>query len=54
MEILDYINSEPVKPDVKEYSDLINTATGHVITKTPLSEKWSWSAGQRNGAGGFR
>jgi malonate-semialdehyde dehydrogenase (acetylating)/methylmalonate-semialdehyde dehydrogenase len=37
MEILNYINREWVKPDVKEYFDVLNPATGEVIAKTPLS-----------------
>lgn len=36
MEILNYINGEWVKPNVKEYFDVINPATGEVIAKTPL------------------
>jgi hypothetical protein len=39
MEILNYINLERVKPDVKEYYDVVNPATGPVITQTPLSAK---------------
>ncbi len=39
MEILNYINGEWVKPDVKEYFDVINPATGEVIAKTPLCGK---------------
>ncbi|MCK6585681.1 MAG: aldehyde dehydrogenase family protein, partial [Anaerolineales bacterium] len=39
MEILNYINGEWVKPDVKEHVDVINPATGHVIAKTPLGTK---------------
>jgi malonate-semialdehyde dehydrogenase (acetylating) / methylmalonate-semialdehyde dehydrogenase len=39
MEILNYINGEWVKPDTKEYFDVINPATGKVISKTPLSPK---------------
>jgi len=39
MEILNYINGEWVKPNVKEYFDVINPATGQVIAKTPLSTK---------------
>jgi malonate-semialdehyde dehydrogenase (acetylating)/methylmalonate-semialdehyde dehydrogenase len=39
MDILNYINGEWVKPEVKEYVDVINPATGAVIAKTPLSEK---------------
>lgn len=37
MEILNYINGEWIKPDVKEYLDVINPATGQVIARTPLS-----------------
>ena len=37
MEILNYINGEWVKPNVKEYLDVINPATGQVIARTPLS-----------------
>ena len=39
MEILNYINGKWVKPDVKEYFDVINPATGAVIAKTPLCGK---------------
>jgi malonate-semialdehyde dehydrogenase (acetylating)/methylmalonate-semialdehyde dehydrogenase len=39
MEILNYINGEWVKPDVKEYFDVINPATGQVIARTPLCGK---------------
>ena len=39
MEILNYINGEWVKPNVKDYMDVINPATGEVIAKTPLSTK---------------
>ena len=39
MEILNYINGEWVKPEVKEYADVVNPATGEVIAKTPLSAK---------------
>jgi malonate-semialdehyde dehydrogenase (acetylating) / methylmalonate-semialdehyde dehydrogenase len=39
MEILNYINGEWVKPNVTEYFDVINPATGQVIAKTPLSTK---------------
>ena len=37
--ILNYINGEWVEPNVKEYVDVINPATGDVIAKTPLSTK---------------
>ncbi len=39
MEILNYINGEWVKPNVTEYADVINPATGETIAKTPLSTK---------------
>ena len=39
MEILNYINGEWIKPTVTEYFDVINPATGLVITKTPLGTK---------------
>ncbi len=39
MEVLNYINGEWVKPNVSEYVDVVNPATGQLITKTPLSTK---------------
>jgi malonate-semialdehyde dehydrogenase (acetylating)/methylmalonate-semialdehyde dehydrogenase len=39
MEILNYINGEWTRPDVKEYLDVINPATGAVIARTPLCGK---------------
>lgn len=39
MEILNYINGEWTKPNVTEYFDVINPATGLVIAKTPLGTK---------------
>src|SRR3972149_4184056 len=39
MEILNYINGEWVKPNVKEYFNVINPATGEVIARTPLGGK---------------
>jgi len=39
MEILNYINGKWVKPDVKEYFDVVNPATGDVIARTPLGSK---------------
>ncbi len=39
MEILNYINGEWTKPNVTEYFDVINPATGQVIAKTPLGTK---------------
>jgi len=39
MEVLNYINGEWVKPNVRDYVDVINPATGQMIAKTPLSSK---------------
>ncbi len=39
MEILNYINGSWTKPNVAEYFDVINPATGLVIAKTPLGAK---------------
>jgi malonate-semialdehyde dehydrogenase (acetylating)/methylmalonate-semialdehyde dehydrogenase len=39
MEILNYINGDWVKPNVKDFVDVINPATGQVIAKTPLGTK---------------
>lgn len=39
MEILNYINNQWTKPNATEYFDVINPATGQVITKTPLGTK---------------
>lgn len=39
MEILNYINGSWTKPNVKEYFEVINPATGQVIAKTPLGTK---------------
>ena len=39
MEILNFVNGEWIKPNVSEYFDVINPATGQVIAKTPLGTK---------------
>jgi malonate-semialdehyde dehydrogenase (acetylating)/methylmalonate-semialdehyde dehydrogenase len=39
MEILNYINGEWVEPNISEYVDVINPATGEVTAKAPLSTK---------------
>ena len=39
MEILNYINGEWIKPQVKEYFDVINPATGDMVAKTPLGSR---------------
>lgn len=38
-EILNYINNEWVEPNVSEFADVINPATGEVLAKTPLCGK---------------
>ena len=53
MEILNYINGEWVKPEVTEYADVINPATGAVIANTPLSGKDAVEAAARAGAEAF-
>jgi malonate-semialdehyde dehydrogenase (acetylating)/methylmalonate-semialdehyde dehydrogenase len=37
--ILNYINNEWIEPEVSEYADVINPATGEVIARTPLCGK---------------
>jgi malonate-semialdehyde dehydrogenase (acetylating)/methylmalonate-semialdehyde dehydrogenase len=53
MEILNYINGEWVKPDVKEYFDVINPATGQVIARTPLCGKADVEAAARAASEAF-
>jgi malonate-semialdehyde dehydrogenase (acetylating)/methylmalonate-semialdehyde dehydrogenase len=38
-EILNYINNEWIEPQVSEYADVINPATGEILAKTPLCGK---------------
>jgi malonate-semialdehyde dehydrogenase (acetylating)/methylmalonate-semialdehyde dehydrogenase len=54
MEILNYINGEWVKPEVKEYFDVINPATGKVISKTPLSTKADVDAAAKAASDAFQ
>jgi len=37
MEILNFIDGKWVRPDVTHYADVVNPATGGVLTRTPLS-----------------
>ena len=53
MEILNYINGEWVKPNVKDYVDVINPATGEVIAKTPLSTKADVNAAAKAASDAF-
>ena len=53
MEILNFINGEWVKPDVKEYLDVINPATGQVIARTPVSSAADVDAAARAASEAF-
>ncbi|RPI92555.1 MAG: CoA-acylating methylmalonate-semialdehyde dehydrogenase [Chloroflexi bacterium] len=53
MEILNYINGEWIKPDVKECFEVINPATGVVIAKTPLGGKADVDAATRAASAAF-
>ena len=53
MEILNYINGEWIKPDAKEYFDVINPATGDVVAKTPLGSKVDVDAAARAASEAF-
>lgn len=53
MEILNYINGEWVKPNIKETIDVINPATGQVIAKTPLGSKADVDAAAQAASGAF-
>lgn len=50
MEILNYINGEWIRPEVKEYTDVINPATGLVEAHTPLCGKESVDAAAKAAA----
>jgi malonate-semialdehyde dehydrogenase (acetylating)/methylmalonate-semialdehyde dehydrogenase len=53
MEILNYINGEWIKPNVKEYFDVINPATGQTIAQTPLCNDQDVDAAARAAAAAF-
>ena len=53
MEILNYINGEWVKPDSREYFEVINPATGKVIAKTPLCGKGDVDAAAKAASDAF-
>ena len=53
MEILNYINGEWVKPNVKDYFDVINPATGEMIARTPLGGKADVDAAAKAAADAF-
>ena len=39
MEILNYINGEWIKPNVRDFFEVVNPATGEVIARTPFGSK---------------
>jgi malonate-semialdehyde dehydrogenase (acetylating)/methylmalonate-semialdehyde dehydrogenase len=51
--ILNYINNEWVEPQVSEYAEVINPATGEVLTKTPLCGKAEVAAAAQAAAAAF-
>jgi len=53
MEILNYINSQWIKPNVKEYFDVINPATGQLIARTPLGNAEDIDLAARAAAAAF-
>ena len=53
MKILNYINNEWVEPQVSEYADVINPATGQVIARTPLCGKTEVDAAAQAAAAAF-
>jgi len=60
--MLNYINGEWIKPNVKEYYDVINPANRQFIVRTPLCDAEAVDAKRRMqppqlslpGAGGFK
>ena len=53
MDILNYINGEWAKPDVADYFDVLNPATGGVIARTPLCGKEVVDAAAKAAADAF-
>jgi len=51
--ILNYINNEWIEPDISEYADVINPATGEVIAKTPLCGKAEVDAAAKAASAAF-
>ena len=54
MEILNYVNGEWVKPDAREYFDVINPATGELLGRTPLSTAADVDTAARAAAAAFQ
>ena len=53
IKILNYINNEWVEPNVNEFEDVLNPATGEVIAKTPLCGKAEVDAATRAASDAF-
>jgi malonate-semialdehyde dehydrogenase (acetylating)/methylmalonate-semialdehyde dehydrogenase len=53
MDILNYINGAWVKPDVKDFVDVINPATGELIARTPICGKESVEAAAKSASAAF-
>src|SRR3990172_2230763 len=53
MKIFNYINNEWVEPQVSEYAEVINRATGEVIARTPLCGKVEVDAAAKAAADAF-
>ena len=53
MKIFNYINNEWVEPQVSEYAEVINPATGEVIARTPLCGKVEVDAAAKAAADAF-
>ena len=53
IKILNYINNEWVEPNVNEFEDVFNPATGEVIAKTPLCGKAEVDAATRAASDAF-
>ncbi|MFC2063527.1 CoA-acylating methylmalonate-semialdehyde dehydrogenase [Chloroflexota bacterium] len=53
IKILNYINNEWVEPNVNEFEDVLNPATGEVIARTPLCGKAEVDAATRAASDAF-
>ena len=53
MKILNYIDNEWIEPQVSEYTQVINPATGEVLARTPLCGKAEVDAAAQAAAGAF-
>jgi malonate-semialdehyde dehydrogenase (acetylating) / methylmalonate-semialdehyde dehydrogenase len=53
MDVLNYINGQWIRPDVREYADVINPATGELIARTPLCGTDEVASATKAGADAF-